>query len=80
MPNHLNDLTGKRAGILTPLKCIGKIKRRSVWRCRCDCGAIAIVRGSYLARAIRGDGGTKSCGCLRKNNAIEQAEGARAAR
>jgi len=71
MANTIKDLTGQRAGRLTVLSLLGKIKSRAVWKCRCDCGEIAIVRGSYLSRAIKGNGGTKSCGCLPRENGIE---------
>jgi len=65
MANRVKNLTGLHIGRLTVLALIGKIKARSVWRCRCDCGEIAIVRSAYLT-----SGRTKSCGCLRRENGI----------
>lgn len=54
------DLTGQRFGRLVvieelPERHDGKI----MWRCKCDCGNIKDVFGSYLRC-----GDTKSCGCL----------------
>lgn len=34
---------------------------RKIWRCRCDCGRIALVRHSHLTH-----GNIKSCGCFRR--------------
>jgi hypothetical protein len=61
MPAKIKDLAGIRFGRLTVLKMIGQLDTRAVWRCRCDCGGIAIVRGAYLTTNR-----TKSCGCLRR--------------
>lgn len=45
-----------------------------VWRCRCSCGEIADVHRSRIQ-----SGGTKSCGCLRREMAKQRIETARAA-
>lgn len=59
------DLTGQRFGRLTALEPTEKRMRTSVvWRCQCDCGNIAEVNASSLR-----SGGTKSCGCLKKESA-----------
>lgn len=55
------DLTGVRFGMLTVLARAGTDdRRRATWRCRCDCGAEAVVGGQALRR-----GHTKSCGCAK---------------
>lgn len=54
------DLTGQRFGRLTVLE-LGKPKNgRTAWKCKCDCGNIAIVDACSIK-----SGHTKSCGCLR---------------
>lgn len=61
------DLTGRRFGKLTVLEQSGRSNQGRVkWRCRCDCGAEAIVSGTDLR-----SGQTKSCGCLRKTSVRE---------
>ena len=58
------DHTGKRYGRLVAIEACGKASNGTVlWRCKCDCGNEAIIRGPELTR-----GGTKSCGCLYKEN------------
>jgi len=54
----LEDLTGRRFGLLTVLEYAGKRDGMHCWRCRCDCGNEAVV-GQTLLRS----GKTKSCGC-----------------
>jgi len=39
---------------------------RPLWKCKCDCGNIRIIRSECLLR-----GRTKSCGCLRKEKTKE---------
>lgn len=56
---HRLIMPGDIFGRLTVLRKLG-VKRRSIYECKCDCGKLASVIGSYL---ISGD--TKSCGCLR---------------
>jgi hypothetical protein len=56
------ELVGKTFGRLTVIErdnndSTGHVK----WLCRCICGTISTVRGNNLKR-----GGTKSCGCLQK--------------
>lgn len=59
--SKLIDITGKRYGMLTVLEREKDYKEgKTYWRCKCDCGNIAIVWGGNLR-----NGQTKSCGCLR---------------
>ena len=56
----LVDLTGQRFGKLVVVERAGSsISGFAMWRCRCDCGKIAIVIGRNLRT-----GNTRSCGCL----------------
>ena len=52
------ELTGKKFGMLTVLECIGSAKKRTEWKCQCECGNIRNVIGSNLTR-----GNSTSCGC-----------------
>lgn len=56
------DLSGQRFGRLTVIARAPNEPRRydSCWRCLCECGAPATVRGTHLKT-----GAIKSCGCLR---------------
>jgi very-short-patch-repair endonuclease len=58
------DLTGKRFGMLTVLKYIGRKKGGYIWRCLCDCGNTKDILSNSLKRKIRP---VKSCGCLLKS-------------
>jgi len=49
---------GTRFGRLTVLGREGALGKKSMFRCRCDCGAIVIARGTHLR-----SGAIKSCGC-----------------
>ena len=62
------DRVGQRIGKLVverrgPAKPEGRAVRTS-WLCRCDCGNSILVSSHSLRAAERGDGGTRSCGCL----------------
>lgn len=60
MQGVIKDITGRRFGRLTVIGIAGRDNHRQViWRCRCDCGKEANVRG-YSLRS----GNTQSCGCL----------------
>ena len=63
MPTHprFMDLTGKVYGRLTVDSYAGNLSGRHDWSCRCECGAIKVVRGSNLS-----NNRTLSCGCLHK--------------
>lgn len=64
--NSRRDITGERFGRLVVLSFDGYReaprsdgRRRSYWRCRCDCGEVVAIRRDLLT-----GGGRKSCGCL----------------
>jgi hypothetical protein len=60
--------TGLRYGRLLALQEAGKSGDGVIlWRCRCDCGAEAIVRGRCLS-----SGNTQSCGCLHSEIAADR--------
>lgn len=52
------DLTGRRFGRLIALEYAGRQGRKTLWRCRCDCGKEVVVQRSSLI-----SGNTTSCGC-----------------
>ena len=61
----MEDLTSQRFGRLVALEPTDKRSGLSVvWRCRCDCGNVCEVASGNLR-----SGRTRSCGCLRKENA-----------
>lgn len=58
------DITGLRSGKLTAIEYVGKdVHGYALWKCKCDCGNEAIVRGTAMRREE-----VKSCGCLHKPN------------
>ena len=65
------DLTGQRFGRWTVINITDKrtSSRGIIWHCKCDCGTEKDVDG-YLLRS----GQSKSCGCLQKELAAEQAK------
>jgi hypothetical protein len=69
------DRTGKRYGRLTVLSRFDNLETPNGpvtrWLCRCDCGTETVVRGPGLAKAEKGKGGTKSCGCLNREKPIK---------
>ena len=69
------DLTGQKYGFLTVIEedfeaeelAVAKGRRkRSVWKCICDCGNTFSVLGESLR-----SGKTESCGCYRKAKVSE---------
>jgi len=60
------DLTNQRFGRLKVLEqqATDTGRGKALWRCQCDCGETTIVRGDCLNRGV-----TKSCGCLRREEA-----------
>ncbi|MCC6301777.1 MAG: hypothetical protein IT489_03135 [Gammaproteobacteria bacterium] len=74
LPPNTIDEAGHRYGRLVVLDYAGREGGAAaphgpaVWRCRCDCGALHLVRGARL-RAGR----VVSCGCERSDPAIRQA-------
>lgn len=59
--------SGKRFGRLVAIEKYPTNKPKPYWRCLCDCGNEKIVSASNLVC-----GNVKSCGCLRKEQAIER--------
>lgn len=57
------DITGQRFGKLVAISFSHLDKfSAAYWKCKCDCGGEAIIRGSCLRT-----GKAKSCGCISKN-------------
>ena len=57
---HLEDLTGRRFGMLTVLHRVENDSRGNVqYLCRCDCGNEKVVRGAPMVHGL-----TLSCGCF----------------
>lgn len=58
----INDITGRRFGMLTAIERTSKrtAHRNIVWRCLCDCGNEIEIGSNALV-----SGNTRSCGCLR---------------
>lgn len=63
MPASL-DLIGQRFGRLVVTQRAGSARGRSLWRAICDCGAEAVASADCLRT-----GGTRSCGCVRRETA-----------
>ena len=55
-------LTGQKFGRWSVLSYAHTLNRSHFWLCRCECGEVRKVSGSHLLH-----GGSKCCGCLRKN-------------
>ena len=64
---YLEKRVGQRFGRLIVLKRVGTDKHgNTLWKCKCDCGNIAIVSMGALTK-----GHTKSCGCLSKERLMD---------
>lgn len=63
--NKLN-LLGQKFGKLTVIEEMPSKNGYSMWKCKCECGNIVIIRGSHLTSE-----NTKSCGCTSTNKLIE---------
>ena len=62
---RIKNLVGKRFSKLEVLSRDGSNSaKHTLWKCVCDCGTITSVTGNNLK-----SGGTKSCGCLKKQRA-----------
>ncbi len=61
------DMTGRKCGKLTVIELDRIENNHTFWKCRCDCGNIAIIDGGKLR-----NGHTKSCGCFRLENVRRQ--------
>lgn len=62
MSRPIANIVGAKFGRLTVVERAENKSRYACWLCKCDCGNIVIVRDSDLKV-----GGTKSCGCFRKD-------------
>lgn len=62
----LKDLSNQRFGRLVAIKQVNLEHRRIYWKCICDCENKVIIRSDGLI-----GGGSKSCGCLRKENLLK---------
>ena len=54
-------MIGRRFGKLVVLERVPSPGRCTMWRCRCDCSATTITRGTHLR-----SGHSRSCGCGRQ--------------
>lgn len=61
------DLTGQRFGRLVVIEPAPKQGKRSMWKCRCDCGATTIAALGDLR-----SGHTTSCGCYAREATAER--------
>ena len=61
-----NRLIGERFGRLVVIKAVGSEYAGIMWECICDCGKSIIVSSAELT-----GGHYKSCGCLKKECAVE---------
>jgi hypothetical protein len=67
MANLKNDVTGQKFSRLLVIDwAYTNAHRQSMWNCKCDCGALAVVLGNDLIR-----GHTRSCGCYNDERLIE---------
>lgn len=62
-----NEFIGKKFGRLLPIERAPSRHNRTCWLCQCDCGNTKVVLGENLRK-----GKTKSCGCIRKELALNQ--------
>ena len=64
-PHHrARDLTGQKLGYLTAIRWIGANGKKSIWECRCECGAIKNMEASEFVKQQK-RGILASCGCMR---------------
>ncbi len=65
----LNDLTGCKIGKLSVIGISDTRNKhnRVMWDCICDCGNKKSIPADMLNKTLRGQTGSKSCGCLRNN-------------
>lgn len=62
----VKDMTGQQFGRLTVIALGGHAGHQRRWVCRCECGAVVEPAGRELRAGL-----TKSCGCLRRDAAVE---------
>lgn len=70
--SRVKDLKGKRFGRLVVLEFTGETTEQgnALWKCRCDCGNIAVVSAGKLTSYA-----VQSCGCLRHTHQKETNHG-----
>jgi len=61
MVKQASDIAGQRFERLVAVEPVGKLGRKTVWSCLCDCGNAKDVPIDAL-----NSGRIRSCGCLRK--------------
>ena len=61
------DLAGERFGRLTVIERSPNDGRRTMWKCRCQCGSTVTVRAENLR-----SGNTQSCGCYEKEQTVKR--------
>jgi hypothetical protein len=57
----MNDLVGRKFGLLTVTEYSGKPGLKHRWICQCECGNSKDIQENHLTSNI-----TKSCGCLKR--------------
>jgi hypothetical protein len=64
IPTHhgFRNLSGRIFGRLIVIEFVGIIKNFACWKCRCECGTVSVKRANSLLF-----GGTRSCGCLKRD-------------
>lgn len=67
---RVDDLTGKKFGMLTALNYELHDDNHWRWRCKCDCGNITYAFGYELKKLTR-----VSCGCYKKTEEYRQRHG-----
>ena len=65
----LIDITGEKFNRLTVLNFDCIKRRRSYWKCKCDCGNIIVLRKDEF---IYPYSKTKSCGCWHKEESSKR--------
>lgn len=60
-------IIGKRFGLLTVIEYANKIRRRSWFNCRCECGKLIIMKRKILTARCSKDR-LLSCGCIAKES------------
>jgi hypothetical protein len=71
-----SDLQGRQVGrllVVSEAPRPSHVRTKSIyWRCHCECGNTAVVSADSLGKALKGDGGARSCGCLNHELAAER--------
>jgi hypothetical protein len=50
MKTQYINLTGKKYGRWTAIRCVGRIKGNTYWQCKCECGEVRDVQMVKEAR------------------------------